>query len=108
MPSCTTPTFSKIAVTFWATQPAILAICQVSGSAMATTPTGICPLVQSQTAATPVPTTMEALSRVKVRLNRVISRSWRRKVTVCSSTAARTNSSSSRGRAKSFTVRMLV
>ena len=36
MPSCTTPTFSKIAVTFCATQPAMLVICQASGSAIAT------------------------------------------------------------------------
>src|ERR1043166_4783058 len=38
MPSCTTPTFSKIAVTSQLTQPAALAVCQASGSAVATMP----------------------------------------------------------------------
>ena len=38
MPSCTTPMFSKMPVTSQLTQPATLAICQASGSAVATTP----------------------------------------------------------------------
>jgi hypothetical protein len=38
MPSCTTPTFSKMPVTSQLTQPATLAICQASGSAVATVP----------------------------------------------------------------------
>ena len=39
MPSCTTPMFSKMSVTCQATQPAMLTICQASGSAVATMPT---------------------------------------------------------------------
>ena len=50
MPSCTTPIFSKIVVTFCATQPAMLAICQVSGKAIATVPTAMRPSFHSQIA----------------------------------------------------------
>ena len=50
MPSCTTPIFSKIVVTFCATQPAIAAMCQVSGKAIATVPTAMRPSFHSQIA----------------------------------------------------------
>jgi hypothetical protein len=108
MPSCTVPTFSKIAVTFCATQPAMLAICQVSGSAMAMMPTLICPPDHSHSATAPVLTTIVALSVASDVPNRVIRRNCLRNAAVCSSTVSRTKASSSRGRAKSLTVRMLV
>ena len=81
---------------------------QVSGSAMATAPTAMRPVVQSQTATMPVLTTIAALRQVSVTPKSVISRSCRRNAWVCSSTVERTKASSSLGRAKSFTVRMFV
>ena len=77
MPSCTTPTFSKIAVTFCATQPAMLAICRASGSAMATVPTAIRPGSTARARPPPVPTTSDALSMASVRAKRVIRRAGR-------------------------------
>ncbi len=50
---------------FCATQPAMLAICQASGSAIATVPTAIAPPFHSQIAIAPVPTTSVALIAVK-------------------------------------------
>ena len=50
MPSCTVPMFSKIEVTLRATQPAMLVICQASGSAIATAPTAMRPLLHCQIA----------------------------------------------------------
>jgi len=108
MPSCTTPTFSKIAVTLVATQPAMLVICHASGNAIATAPTSMRPAIQSQIAVLPVPTTRLAFITASVTLNSVVMRTWRREVAVCSSIASRTKSSSSFARAKSLTVRMLV
>ena len=108
MPSCTTPTFSKMPVMFCATQPAMLEICQASGSAVATVASGTRPARQARMATAPTPTTIAALISASARLHRVISRSWRWKVSVCSSTASRTKASSSRARANSLTVRMLV
>ena len=78
MPSCTTPTFSKIAVTFCATQPAMLEICQASGSAIATVPTPTRPEDQSRTATVPVPTTMQAFIAARMQTKAVSIRSWRR------------------------------
>ena len=60
MPSCTMPIFSKIEVTLRATQPAILVICQASGSAIATAPTGMRPPLHSQIASDAVPTISDA------------------------------------------------
>ncbi len=68
MPSCTTPTFSKIVVTLSPTQPAMLAICQASGSAIATVPTPIPPDRHSAIAVAPVATMRHALRRLSVRM----------------------------------------
>ena len=108
MPSCTTPTFSKMPVMFCATQPAMLEICQASGSAVATVPIGTRPARQARIASVPVAVTISAFITASVTLHRVTRRSWRRNAAVCSSTASRTKASSSRERANSFTVRMLV
>ena len=67
--SCTMPTFSKMEVTLSDTQPAMLDSCQASGSAMATVPTLTAPRVHSQTASTPVPTTMQAFRACSVSTN---------------------------------------
>ena len=83
MPSCTTPIFSKIEVTFCATQPATFEICQVSGTAIATSPTESAPMLQSQSAIAAVPTTIAALSTARVRPKPVMKRSWARNVSVC-------------------------
>ncbi len=108
MPSCTVPTFSKIEVTFCATQPAILAICQAMGMAMATVPTGTRPCTQSSTATAPVLVTSRAFV-IACTMNQVVMRrSWWRKASVCSSTPSRMKASSCRARAKSFTVRIFV
>ncbi len=90
MPSCTTPIFSKMAVTCQATQPEMLMICQASGSAIATVPTVTCPRVHSTKASAPVLVTMRAFSNDRQRPNRVLSRSeeWNRPV--CWSSASRT------------------
>ena len=50
MPSCTVPMFSKIEVTLRATQPAMLVICQDSGSTIATDPSVMRPLLHCQIA----------------------------------------------------------
>ena len=60
MPSCTVPIFSKIDVTLRATQPAMLVICQDSGSAIATEPTAIRPALHCQTASAAVVTISDA------------------------------------------------
>ena len=56
MPSCTVPIFSKIDVTLRATQPAMLVICQDSGSTIATDPTEMRPLFHCQIASDAVET----------------------------------------------------
>ncbi len=66
MPSCTTPMFSKIIVTLSPTQPAMLEICQASGSAIATVPTPISPCCHSHSAVQPVATIRLALIRLSV------------------------------------------
>ncbi len=108
IPSCTVPMFSNVEVTFWATQPARAVICHAIGKAIATVPTAMRPSLQSHTATAPVPTISTAFNSVCVTAKPVISRNWRRKAAVCSSTASRTNASSSRARANSFTVRIFV
>ena len=59
MPSCTVPMFSNTAVTLRATQPAMLVICQASGSAIATAPTAMRPALHCQIATLAVPTISE-------------------------------------------------
>ena len=53
-------TTSKIAVTLRATQPAMLVICQVSGSTIATEPTEMRPALHCQIARLAVPTISDA------------------------------------------------
>ena len=77
MPSWITPTFSKIEVICQATQPAMLTICQASGSAIATVPTSTFPRVHNTSASAPVPVTIAALSEDRQKENRVLSRSER-------------------------------
>ena len=108
IPSWTTPTFSKIPVMLNATQPDMLAICQASGRAMATVPTGAPYDAHSHTATAPMLTTRLAFINESVSEKAVIRRCDRRNNAVCSSTVERMKSSSSRGRANSFTVRMFV
>ena len=90
MPSCTTPTFSKMLVTCQATQPDMLTICQDIGSAIATVPTSIWPRVHSTSASAPVLVTIMALSDDSVSPNSVLSRSEAWNMPVCSSIASRT------------------
>ncbi len=95
--------------TFCATQPAIAAMCQVSGNAIATVPTGMTAVVPQPDRNRPrCRRPMLAFSAARVSPSVVVSRSCARNASVRSSIAARTNSSSSRGRAKSLTVWMLV
>ena len=61
MPSWTMPTFSKIPLTSQDTQPAMFAICQASGSTVATTAGATEPLAHSVTPIAAVPTTSIAL-----------------------------------------------
>ncbi len=77
MPSWITPTFSKIDVICQATQPAMLTICQASGSAIATVPTSTFPRVHKMSASAPVPVTISALSEDRQKPNSVLSRSER-------------------------------
>ena len=80
MPSCTTPIFSKMPVICKATQPEAATICMVIGSAMATTPTAICPLRQSQMAKAPVKVISSAFKMVSDSPSSVLMRncSWKR------------------------------
>ena len=75
MPSCTTPIFSKMAVTCQATQPEMFTICQASGSAIATVPTETCPCAHSSSARPPVDVTITAFSDDSESPNSVLSRS---------------------------------
>ena len=77
MPSWITPMFSKIEVICQATQPAMLTICQASGSAIATVPTSTLPWLHSTSASAPVPVTIMALSVDRHSPNTVLSRSER-------------------------------
>jgi hypothetical protein len=108
MPSCTTPMFSKMPVTSQLTQPATLAIVQASGSAVATVPASIWPWPHSVMPMPAVLTSSSAFRAESVVMKRVMSRMWARMAPVWSSMTSRTYRSSSRVRAKSFTVRMLV
>ena len=69
------PMFSKISVTRIATQPAMLMICQESGSAMATVPTPTRPCTHKAMAMPLVPATSMALSVLRLKPNKVLSRS---------------------------------
>jgi hypothetical protein len=71
------PIFSKIDVICQATQPAMLTICQASGSAIATVPTSTLPCVHNTSASAPVPVTIVALSADRQKPNSVLSRSER-------------------------------
>ena len=62
----------------------------IMGSAMATVPTVTWPCVHSTMAKAPVPATSQALSRISVTVNQVLSRSASWKRPVCWSTASRT------------------
>ena len=95
-------------VTSQLTQPATLAICQASGSAVATTPALTSPCPQSVMPMPAVPTSSSAFIVERMAMNRVMSRMWAASAPVCSSIASRTYASSSRARANSFTVRMFV
>ena len=74
MPSCTTPTFSKIAVTSQLTQPAAFAVCHASGNAVATIAALTVPSIQSARPMAAVPTSSAALSTVSQIKKRVIIR----------------------------------
>ena len=74
--------FSKIVVTFCATQPAMAAICQVSGSAIATVPTTMRPSFHSQIANAAVATTIVAFSSARQNPSSVVSRTCRRSASV--------------------------
>ena len=74
MPSCTTPMFSKMPVTSQLTQPATFAICQASGSAVATTPALTVPFAQSQMPMTAVPVSSAAFITASTNMNCEISR----------------------------------
>ena len=73
MPSCTVPTFSKMPVTSQLTQPAALAVCQASGSAVATTPALTAPCAQSAMPIAAVPTRSSAFIAVSEIMKRVMS-----------------------------------
>ena len=108
MLSCTTPRFSKIEVTLKATQPEMLAICQAIGSAVATAATSIAPSVQSQTATAAMAVIIAAFSVASAKPLKVTRRICRWKAAVRASSPSRMKASSSRARANSFTVWILV
>ena len=85
-----------------------MAICQASGSAVATMPALTRPCPQSVMPMPAVLTSSNAFIVDSTAMNRVMSRIWAEIAPVCSSTTSRTYASSSRARAKSFTVRMFV
>ncbi len=68
--------FSKMPVTSQLTQPATLAICQASGSAVATTPALTTPCAQSQMPMTAVPVRSAAFITASANMNCEISRMW--------------------------------
>ena len=90
MPSCTTPMFSKMPVTSQLTQPATLAICQASGSAVATTPALTWPCPHSVMPMPAVLTSSSAFIMDSQAMKRVISRMWAAIAPVWSSMASRT------------------
>ena len=108
MPSCTTPTFSKMPATSHDTQPAVLVICQASGSAMANTPTSSRWACHSHRPTAAVATSNSAFISHSVQMNRVTIRMWPAIEPWCAVITSRTCWSSSLGRANSFTVRMLL
>ena len=106
--SCTTPMLSKMEATLNATQPEMLAICHAIGTAVATAPTPISPRVHSDTPTAAVDVTRAAFSAASAKPFSVTSRICRRNASVSASTPSRAWASSSRARAKSFTVCTLV
>ena len=91
-----------------ASTPDMLLICHAIGIAVATVPTSMCPVAHNPIASAPVPTINSAFIPCRHRPHHVPMRCCARQVSVCSSTASRTNASSSRERANSLTVRILV
>ena len=100
--------FSKMPVTSQLTQPATLAICHASGSAVATMPAVARSRLHSTMPMPAVPTSSIAFMVASMPMNLVMSRMCAAMACACSSIISRTYASSSRARAKSFTVRMLV
>ena len=82
--------FSKMPVTSQLTQPATLAICQASGSAVATTPASMVPRPQSVMPMPAVLTSSSAFIVDSVAMKRVISRMCAAIAPVCSSMTSRT------------------
>ena len=74
MPSCTMPMFSKMPVTSQLTQPDTLAICQASGSAVATMPGPIAPWLHSTMPIAAVLTSSSAFMIASVVMKRVMRR----------------------------------
>ena len=100
--------FSKMPVTSQLTQPATLAICQAIGNAVATSPALTWPTLHNTMPMLAVLTSSSAFSVDSVAMKRVVSRMWAAIAAVCWTITSRTYSSSSRARANSLTVRMLV
>ena len=107
MPSCTTPIFSKIPATSQDTQPAAVVICQAKGTAIANTATSKAWACHNQMPTPAVPTSSMALSSHSAAMNWVVMREWPAMASWCACITPRTWRSSSLGRAKSLTVRML-
>ena len=89
MPSCTTPMFSKMLETSHDTQPAMLAICQASGSAVATS-AGLAAPSHSATPMAAVPTISAEFRQASVNMKRVVIRMCAAMRSRCSSIASRT------------------
>ena len=90
MPSWIVPTFSKMSVTWTATQPAADAICHVRGIAIATMPTSIRPRCHRKTASAVSPTSIMAFMACSDMNSAESIRICRRNATVCRSTTSRT------------------
>ena len=88
MPSCTTPTFSKMPATSQETQPAAVVICQASGKAIAKTPTSSWFACHSHSPIAEVATSNRALSIHRLQMNCVTSRMWRAMAVLWSSTTS--------------------
>ena len=82
--------FSKMPATSQLTQPATLAICQASGSTMATTPAPTAPSAQSQMPATAVPVSRTAFIAASQNMNCEINCMCLPIAVWCSSIASRT------------------
>ena len=82
--------FSKMPVTSQLTQPATLAICHASGSAVATTPALTSPWPQRVMPMPAVATSSSAFIAARVIMNRVMSRVCADIAALCSSITSRT------------------